>query len=280
MTVRVDELEPGVPEEVATGLAEIRAQAQALAGEPGDMPQRVAVLHSIFLDSGQNHAFPEVALHGALWAYRFYDRRGTLMKLITYRYFYNARERARRAAMLGRFSDGFKVANRSVFADTFTNYHLTKRFGEAGGLERVMPPELIEALNRVHHAARRGRQLPQHERGEVFRTALLYEQETTVGPKVREEVGAFDCPVLTRLVLKPIVRFAYFPRGHYLRFRDFGNTEERIEKAVRSYQLAERVGWHAVAANIRRYEALPEQFYADPAGYAAGLPASPAAAKD
>jgi len=156
MTVRAEELEPGVPEEVATGLAEIRAQAQGLAGEPGDMPQRVAVLHSIFLD----------------------------------------------------------------------------------------------------------------------------EQETTVGPNVREEVGAFDCPVLTRLVLKPIVRFAYFPRGRYLRFRDFGNTEERIEKAVRSYQLAERVGWDAVAANIRRYEALPEQFYADPAGYVAGLPASPAAAKD
>jgi hypothetical protein len=143
-----------------------------------------------------------------------------------------------------------------------------------------MPPELVEALNRVHHAARRGRRLPQHERGEVFRAALLYEQEATVGPKVRVEVGAFDCPVSTRLVLKPIVRFPYFPRGRYLRFRDFGNTEERIEKAVRSYDLAERVGWDAVAANIRCYEAFPERFYVDPTGYVAGLPASPAGATD
>jgi len=47
-----------------------------------------------------------------------------------------------------------------------SNYHLTKRFGEAAGLARVMAPELIEALNRVHHAARRGRQLP---RGLFFR---------------------------------------------------------------------------------------------------------------
>jgi hypothetical protein len=58
------------------------------------MPQRVTLLNSVFLDSKRNHAFPQVALHGALWAYRFYDRRGTVSRLITYRYFYDREERA------------------------------------------------------------------------------------------------------------------------------------------------------------------------------------------
>lgn len=90
---------------------EIRREAGRLAGGPGDMPQRVALLHSIFEDSGGNHVFPEVALHGALWAYGFYERRGAVSRMITYRYFYDRDERARRAYMLFAFSQGFKEAN-------------------------------------------------------------------------------------------------------------------------------------------------------------------------
>ena len=102
---------------------------------PGDMPQRVALLHAIFVDSGGNHAFPEVALHGALWAYGFYERRGVVSRMISYRYVYDREERARRAYMLFEFSQGFKQANRSVFIDTYTNYFFTQalRRGAGGG---------------------------------------------------------------------------------------------------------------------------------------------------
>jgi len=117
---------------------EIREEAVRLAGGPGDMPQRVALLHSIFVDSGGNHAFPEVALHGALWAYGFYERRGAVSRMISYRYFYDREERARRAYMLFEFSNGFKQANRSVFVDSYTNYFFTKRFGEQEGADEVL----------------------------------------------------------------------------------------------------------------------------------------------
>lgn len=36
-----------------------------LAGKPGDIPQRVSSRHRLFADSGRNHVFPQVALHGA-----------------------------------------------------------------------------------------------------------------------------------------------------------------------------------------------------------------------
>jgi hypothetical protein len=248
------------------GYERIHEDAIRLAGGPGDIPQRVAILHSIFVDSGGNHAFPEVALHGALWAHAFYERRGAVSRLITYRYFYDREERARRAYMLYGFSEGFKQANRSVFVDTYSNYHFSRQFGEAAG--EVLSPELLDALNRVHHARRAGRKLSLADRGEVFKTALLFEQERTVGPKVREEVSKFDCPVLTKLVLRPLVRFAYFPRTTMMLFHDFGDTDERIEKAIRSYELAERAGWPTVAEAIRYQGVLPERCFDDPLDYA------------
>jgi hypothetical protein len=257
--------------DLAAAYAGIKAEARALAAGAGDMPQRVALLHSIFEDSGRNHAFPEVALHGALWAYGFYERRGAVSRAISYRYFYDRDERARRAYMLFVFSQGFKEANRSVFIDTYANYFFTKRHGEAPSAETIVAPQLLDALNRVHRAARTGRTLSRAERAGVFETSLLFEQETTVGPKVKEEVSKFDCPILTRIVLKPVVRFNYFPHLTVLRFHDFSNTEERIEKAVRSYELAERTGWPHVTRCIRYYGVLPERFFADPLSYAEGL---------
>jgi hypothetical protein len=257
--------------DLARAHAEIRADATRLAGGPGDMPQRVALLHAIFADSGGNHAFPEVALHGALWAYGFYERRGTISRAIAYRYFYDADERAHRSYMLFEFSQGFKQANRSVFIDTYTNYVFSKRCGEQPGAGEIIAPELLDALNRVHRAARNGTRLPATERAQVFERALMFEQELTVGPKVREEVAKFDCPILTAIVLRPVVRFTYFPRTTYLAFRNFGDTDERIEKAVRSYDLAERSGWPRVSDTIRRHGVLPQRFFGDPRAYAGEL---------
>lgn len=265
MTIEADSR--GADSALAAAYRGVREGAHRLAGGPGDMPPRVALLHSIFVDSGGNHTFPEVALHGALWAYGFYERRGTISRLITQRYFYDREERARRAYMLFEFSQGFKTANRSVFIDTYINYVFTKRHGESPGAEELVAPELLDALNRVHHAARSGKRLSRAERARTFETALLFEQESTVGPKVREEVSKFDCPILRNLVLRPLVRFVYFPRSSYMLFHDFGNTDERISKATRSHELAERAGWERVAASIRLHGVLPPRFFADPLRY-------------
>ena len=237
---------------------EIRSEAVRLAGEPSDIPQRVTALHQLFLDSGGNHAFPQVALHGALWAYGFFSSTGGVGRLITYRYFYNREEWASRAAMLSRFSDGFLEANRSVFMDTYTNYHFTKRFGERQGAAEFVGDELLAALNGMHEAAREGRPFDRDERRAMFETALKWEQEVTVGPKVKEEIERFDCPILTTLVLKPVVRFAYFPPRRFFWFRNFANTAERIDKAIRSYELAEQVGWNRVIQTMKDYKVLPK----------------------
>src|SRR6185295_16763107 len=96
---------------------QLREEATILAGEPSDIPQRAALLHEIFLDSGGNHCFAEIAVHGALWGFNFFETTGTLGKMISYRYFYDRSEMARRHRLLQTFADGFKTANRSVFID-------------------------------------------------------------------------------------------------------------------------------------------------------------------
>jgi hypothetical protein len=237
--------------------AKIRAEAVALAGAPGDIPQRATALHQLYLDSGGNHVFPQVALHGALWAFGFFSSTGGVGRMITYRYFYNREEWAKRTKMLAGFSDGFLEANRSVFIDTYTNYHFTKEFGEESGASALIGDELLAGLNSMHEARRSNRPFDRIQRGEMFELALKWEQEVTVGPKVKAEVERFDCPILTTLVLKPVVHFAYFPSRTFFWFRNFADTAERIRRAVRSYELAEQVGWPRVIETMKEYRVLP-----------------------
>ncbi len=249
---------------------EIQNRARRLAGEPGDIARRVAVHYSLYQDSRGNHAFPLVALHGALWAYGFFESTGKLGRIIQYRYFYNARERKFRMGLLNGFSQGFKSVNRSVFIDTYTNYFFTKECGGSGVSEFVRP-ELADALDRVHHAARNGASLSDSEKKHVFLQSLRWEQEITVGPGVKAEVEKFHCPILTFLCLKPVVRFAYFPRWKFLFFNNFSNTDERIENARRSFELARLRGWDKVERSMKDYRVLPEPFFQSPSDYVKGL---------
>lgn len=249
----------------------LRAEAELLAGAPGDIAQRVVFHHEIYRASGGNHVFPQVALHGALWASAFFETTGQLGQLIRHRYFYNAEEREYRMGLLNGFAEGFKAVNRAVFVDTYTNYHFTKRYGRAPGAEQQLHPDLLAALNQMHDAAAQGETNGPAERRHLFLQALLYEQEVTVAPGVRAEIDRFDCPILRRLCLSPIVRFAYFPRGRFLLFRNFGATEERIRNALRSYTLAERVGAPHLVRTMQTYSTLPPAFFDDSARYAARL---------
>jgi len=248
--------------------AAMKRHATELAGEPGDIPRRAILHHAIYLDAGGNHTFPLMAMHGALWGYRFFETTGRLGQMIRHRYFYSRTEREERMAMLNGFAEGFKVLNRAVFIDTVTNYRFSREHGLEPGAEAVIRPELLSALNGLHAARREGRDLTEPERRHLFTQCLRWEQEVTVGPGVQREVAKFDCPVLRMLVLKPVVRFAYFPRLRFLAFRNFAETSERLGNGIRAYELAESEGWAHVAATIRNYAVLPVEFFSEPLEWA------------
>jgi hypothetical protein len=242
----------------------MKAEATLLAGDLLDIPRRVVVLFNLYLDSGRNHAFSQIAAHGALWAYGYFEIGGSLGRLIARRYFYNPTERAYRLSLLDEFAEGFRRVNRLVCIDTWTNYTFSKEYGHHSAAGEILPANLLVALNRVHAASKRGQQLSPAEKRQVFEQSFLCEQEVTVAPGVATAVAAFECRVLKFLCLRPLVRFAYFPRCSYLFFRNFADKDERITKGLRAYDHAATMGWEHVQQSMRDYGRMPRRFFEAP----------------
>jgi hypothetical protein len=242
----------------------LKAEATLLSGGLLDISRRALVLYGMYLDSGRNHNFSLIAAHGALWASGYFEAGGSLGRLIARRYFYNPEERAYRLGLLRQFAEDFRKVNRQVCIDTYANYHFARRFGREPGAEGLIAPSLLDALNRVHAAREGKRALSPEESRRAFEQSFRCEQEVTVAPGVRAAVRSFECKVMRFLCLRPLVRFAYFPAFRYLWFRDFADQDERIDRGMKAYDLAARVGWPGVERSLRYYGVMPTQLLDEP----------------
>ncbi|MBX9765971.1 MAG: hypothetical protein K2X47_01760, partial [Bdellovibrionales bacterium] len=264
----------------------IRQEAQRLAGGPDDIPQRVIFLHEIFLDSGKIHTFPEVALHGALWADQFFSHKNTVDRILLMKKRVPLIYRAPVVKKVNEFAEALLKTNRQVFIDTYTNYYFSKKFGMDPDANQFVPAQLLDLLNQAHLMNSQQVDFPGTEpdrsfRAKLFESSLRNEQEKSVAPMVQVAVGQFCipqdpvCPWIRALILKPVVRFNYFPSEQLpFFFFNFSNSEERIMYALKSYNLAEDVGWPIVADKINSYRAtFPPQFVSDPIKYAETLKA-------
>ena len=243
----------------------LRGESDLLAGGLMDIPRRALILHAMYLESGRNHAFSLIAAHGALWASGYFESGGSLGRLIARRYFYNPDERAYRLGLLRQFADDFRVVNRKVCVDSHANYEFVRRYGREPGADEVIAPALLDALNRVHHARERSLVLPPDEAGLAFEQSYRCEQEVTVAPGVEAAVRSFECRIMRFLCLRPLVRFAYFPPLRYLWFRDFSDKDERIDRGLKAFALAERAGWPKVERALRYYGVVPDRQLESPA---------------
>ncbi len=257
--------------QLQTAYAAQKQEATRLAGDLLDIPRRGILLDTMYRDSGGNHVFPQLAAHGALWAYRFFEVGGRLGRMIAYRYFYHAKERAYRLGLLDQFAEGFRQVNRQVFIDTWTNYHFAAQYGQESGADQIIQPSLLQALNQVHDARVSQASLSEAQKRAVFEQSFHWEQELTVAPGVQQAIEHFDCPIMIALCTKPIVRFAYFPRMKYMWFKNFADKQERIDKGMRAADLAFRVGWDAVRTSLKSYRLLPAEYWSSPQVVAARL---------
>lgn len=242
----------------------LKSEATRLAGELLDIPRRVAVLHNLYLDSAGNHAFSLIAAHGALWAWNYFETGGSLGRLMAWRYFYNRQERAYRLSLLNSFAESFREVNRKVCIDTVANYNFVARFGNEPNAAEVIPPQLLNALTQVHAAKNAGVKLSEDAKFDIFKASFQCEQEVTVAPGVQQAVAGFDCPILRRLILRPIVRFRYFPKRHYMLFKNFSETQERIARGMHAFKLAQAAGWQQVEESMKAYGVMPESYFQNP----------------
>jgi hypothetical protein len=258
---------------LADEYADIRSEATTLAGEPADIPLRAIFLHETYVDSGRNYVFPEVALHGALWADGFFHDVSWIELLLTSLVGDGFEPLSQAMVVAERFADRLQAANQQVFVDTYTNYFFSKRFGTRDGASAFLQPDLLDALNRMHAANASGEPLSRAERGDLFALALAWEQENTVAELVTEAVAEIDDELLKAVMLRPVVRYEYFPAFKFFFFRDFSDKAERTERATQAYETAENRGWSQVADSMQRYGSLPQAYFADRSSFAAALKA-------
>ena len=105
----------------------------------------------------------------------------------------------------------------------------------------------------------------------MFEAHFLNEQEFVVGPTIAEATARLDWPLVKWIALRPTIRFAYFPDGEQLSFRDFSDRQERIRHGLRAFGLAANAGWNETAAALRDYRVLPPSFFADERAHFAAL---------
>ncbi len=249
----------------------LQEEGQRLAGGLDDLPQRAAVYHHVFHHSRQNHTFPVIAAHGALWAKGYFQAGLRLSRLLSCQYVWNRATQRRQLQALDTFADQFRDINRRVCVDTYANYHFTAKHGEHPGAAHFIPLSLLEPLNMLHAARRAGRVLTTEEQRRVFAAHFLHEQEHVVGPTLERAVSDFSWPLVKFVALKPFVRFRYFPRGQALWFRNFACREERIEHGLRAFEFAAAAGWDHVQETLREYAVMPRTFFSEPAEYFSGL---------
>jgi hypothetical protein len=246
-------------------VAALRAEATRLAGRPGDLVQRAGVYHHLFHHSGCNHAFPLLAAHGALWAsgyFRSAIRLGTWLARAEGLVRGGADDRI---ATLHRLAEAFREINRQVCVETSFIYHLTGRKALARQAGQLVQPALLDAMDRCHHARRAGRTLDDRDRKRLFQAFFLWEQAQIVGPAVERAFAAFDWRIVKAAALRPRIGFAYFGHSGPLRFRDFSDTEERIDKGLAAFDRGASAGWEEVVRSLGDYGIVPAGIPADPA---------------
>lgn len=249
----------------------LSAEGVRLAGRLADVPQRAAVYHHVFFDSGRNHVFPLIAAHGALWARGYFAFGMRLARLLSWQYGLDPVQRRNQLASVEWFADVLRDINRRVCADTYASYHFTARYGDHPAAAEIVAPALLDSLRRVHSARRAGRELSDSEKRSVFEAHFLNEQTHVVGPTLTEALPKLRWPLVRAIAIKPLVRFSYFPRGEQLWFANFTDRDERIAKGLQAFDLAARAGWRAAADALRDYAVLPEALFADAALHFADL---------
>ena len=250
-------------EQLSSAYESLRAEAERLAGGLNDLAQRASVYYHLYEDSGRNHIFPLIAAHGAMWA-RGYFRFGMgLGRCCSWISSLSSAKRKQHLQQLDAFADAFRDINRRVCIETYSSYHFTARFGDHPQADQLIPRDLLDVLNQCHAARRDSRELSDLEKRQVFEAFFRNEQKTIVESSILAAKEAFRWPLMKFIALRPLLRFAYFPRFQFFRFRNFSNQSERIEKGLTAFDVAASVGWRHVESSMRSYAILPESFFAN-----------------
>jgi hypothetical protein len=236
----------------------IKLKATSHAGELDELCLRARVYHRLYRHSDGNFVFPLIAAHGALWAKNYFRFAMSIGRRLAQIYALQPDIRDAHVVGLDEFANEFREINRRVCIDTYTWYHFIDQFHDHPLIAKMAPSRLLKALQRCHCARRQGFHLSKVEKEEVFDAFFLNEQETIVRPIVDRAAAKFEWKLMKNIALRPRIRFSYFKKAFW--FRNFTDTDERIERGKLAFSAAAEVGFDRTEKALMAYRVLPENF--------------------
>lgn len=87
-------------------------------------------------------------------------------------------------------------------------------------------------------------------REKLYRALVRWEQETVLGDVVAQKAKLLAWPLRVMVRHQPLSQLGYFGFFDRFFFRDFFRWQEREEKSIRAYLIAERMGLENVEAHL------------------------------
>lgn len=213
--------------------------AQRNAGQITDFNQRIDHLLELYLRSKNEFLFPLVALHGAIWARDYFEK--TNWRLLMLRYNVIGLVLQKKLKKIDTLSKGLQAINRKVFIDITSKYYTILKWQEC--------PDQLSKLN-IDNAIIKAITEDNNKLG-AFKSMLLHEQKNIVEPMMKKLEQKLKLTRFERkLLLRPKVRFNYFPTEIKFKFENFFDTNERIKYSLKAANLALEVGEDRVIQSI------------------------------
>ncbi len=160
----------------------------------------------------------------------------------------------------------------STVTSTFTS---RPEFGDHAGMPWISFRAIARSTS-IRYTRHGGpvAELSDVQKRSVFEAHFRHEQAHVVRPAIANAIAPRDWPLVRAVALRPLIRFAYFPRGRSFWFRDFSQQEERIERGLAAFEFARQAGWPRVENDLADYRILPDEFFAEPRRHFAALRAA------
>ncbi len=236
----------------------IHKEATLLAGLTTDLEQRARTYFHMYQHSGGNNIFPLIAAHGALWGKIHFERGQTIGKICALQYYDNPKKRRQQLDALETLAEDFREINRQVCVQSYAAYHITDRHPDIA--QDVFPHNLVSLLVKCHTDRKEKKQQTSEEKRALYEALFRWEQKDVVSDAVAAAVKKLDWPFIKFLVLRPPIGLKYFPKTTKLYFKNFANKDERIEKGLQAFDLAEKAGWEHVVKTLGNYKTLPKTY--------------------
>ncbi|MEP6020252.1 MAG: hypothetical protein ABJ251_17390 [Paracoccaceae bacterium] len=237
-------------------LAELRQEAENVAGPAASLRTRAAAYLQLYSDSNGACVFALIAAQGAIWA-SWYLVCAKLAALVFATVDLSSAYRPkRRYKYFAAYVMSLKEINRSVMIETFILVHGIQRFGCDAMRDSNIPFDLIEDYARAMNEP-----CDQAFLRDIYHRHFLWEQERVVSDTLARAFEAFDWPFMANLCQRPWVWFAYFRFGRSMNFRQFTDQNERVEKGLIAFDRAIEQGLAAIQDKTQRQIAGFERIF-------------------